>query len=613
MLVTCMTVIAPATAYVDMSQPLRAGTARLRHAFSHPRAVLQAHTPQALQNLLQQVEQAARTGAWCVGGLCYEAASALNAALPTQPAAAPLAWFSVFDAPLDSAPENDGAFQATPALAWESGLNYAQFETVIEAIYSGIAQGNYYQINFTQQLHGQASQAVDGAALFAALQQAQPGGYALYVDMGAEQVASVSPELFFDWHQPATSSGDILTRPMKGTAARGATAAQDAAQAQHLQTSVKERAENVMIVDLLRNDLGQMAEVGSVHVPSLFDVQALPSVWQMTSDVRARLPQGTSLLQVVKALFPCGSVTGAPKRAAMQAIAALEAEPRGWYCGALGVVHSDGAGGIRATFNVPIRTVVVQGEARQTLRCGIGSGITASAHAQGEWQEWHAKRAFVERVSMSFEVITTLALEAGHFRHLPWHVQRLQAAAQHFGYPFDDAALQLTLQHIQATHPSGVWRVRIALGKDGLFDSRVEVCSPAPPLAYLQLAPAPLAEAHSEFVRFKTSRRAHYERFAPPPHLLDTVLWNEVGEITEGTRGNVAAWINGQWVTPALHCGLLNGVGRQVALAEGRLVEGVIRVADVPHIQQWAFINSLRGWVPAQMVAVPQSGDGVGG
>ncbi len=613
MLVPCMTAIDPATAYVDMTQPLRAGTARLRHAFAHPRAVLQAHTPQALQNLLQQVEQAARAGAWCVGGLRYEAASALNAALPTQPAAAPLAWFAVFDAPLDSAPENDGACQATPALAWESGLNYAQFETVIEAIHSGIAQGNYYQINFTQQLHGQASQAVDGAALFAALQQAQPGGYALYVDMGAEQVASVSPELFFDWHQPATGSGDILTRPMKGTAARGATAAQDAAQAQHLQTSVKERAENVMIVDLLRNDLGQMAEVGSVHVPSLFDVQALPSVWQMTSDVRARLPQGTSLLQVVKALFPCGSVTGAPKRAAMQAIAALEAEPRGWYCGALGVVHSDGAGGIRATFNVPIRTVVVQGETRQTLRCGIGSGITASAHAQGEWQEWRAKHAFVERVSMSFEVITTLALETGRFRHLPWHVQRLQAAAQHFGYPFHDAALQLTLQHIQATHPSGVWRVRIALGKNGLFDSRVEVCSPAPPLAYLQLAPAPLAEAHSEFVRFKTSRRAHYERFAPPPHLLDTVLWNEAGEITEGTRGNVAAWIDGQWVTPALHCGLLNGVGRQVALAEGRLVEGVIRVADVPHIQQWAFINSLRGWVPAQIVAAPQSGDGVGG
>ena len=605
MLAHCMTAMscaALATVYVDMTQPLSAGAARLQHAFSHPVQVLQAQTPQALQSLLQQVEAAARAGAWCVGGLRYEAASALNAALHTQPAAAPLAWFAVFEAPLERAPENDGASQATPTLAWESTLNYAQFAPTMDAIHDGIAQGNYYQINFTQQLHGQAAQAVDGAALFAALQQAQPGGYALYMDMGAEQVASVSPELFFDWHQPATGSGDILTRPMKGTAARGATAAQDAAQAQHLQTSIKERAENVMIVDLLRNDLGQLAEVGSVQVPSLFDVQALPSVWQMTSDVRARLPQGTSLLQVLQALFPCGSVTGAPKRAAMQAIAALESEPRGWYCGALGVVRPDGAGGIRATFNVPIRTVVVQGDARQTLRCGIGSGITASATAQGEWQEWHAKRAFVERVSMDFDVITTMALEAGSFRHLPWHVQRLQAAAQHFGYPFHEAALQLTLQHIQDTHPSGWWRVRIALGKNGLFDSRVEVCNPPPPQAYLQLAPEPLQQAHSEFVRFKTSRRAHYERFAPPAHLFDTVLWNEAGEITEGTRGNVAAYIDGQWVTPALSCGLLNGVGRQVALAEGRMVEGVIRVVDVHRIQQWAFINSLRGWVPAQMV-----------
>lgn len=602
-----MTEFAPSLTLLDMAQPLVAATPRLQQRLVHVQRVVQAHNAAELRAVLHTVEQAARAGCWCVGGLRYEAASALHPALTTQAAQGPLAWFAVCEAPpagAIQAPGNGGLAPSLPALRWESTLSRAAFDTGMGHIHAGIAAGHYYQINYTQQLHGEAAAPVQGAALFAALQQAQPGGYALYLDMGAQQIASVSPELFFDWHQPASGSGHILTRPMKGTAARGASPAQDAAQAQHLQTSAKERAENVMIVDLLRNDLGQIAELGSVQVPSLFDVQALPSVWQMTSDVRARLPQATRLLDVFTALFPCGSVTGAPKRAAMQAIASLETEPRGWYCGALGVVRPDGAGGIRATFNVPIRTVVVQGETRQVLRCGIGSGITADATAPGEWAEWRAKRAFIERVSMDFEVITTLALDAGQWRHLPLHVQRVQQAAVHFGYPFDAQALALTLQQVRDTHPSGLWRVRIALNRQGLLASKVEVCPPAAPVAYLRLATEALAEAHSEFVRFKTTRRAHYERFAPQAaHIFDTLLWNEAGEITESTRCNVAALIDGQWVTPALACGLLNGVGRQMALAEGRMVEGVIRVADVPRVQQWALVNSLRGWLDAQLLA----------
>lgn len=594
-------------AVLDFGQPLYPSSARLQHAWAKPVHVLQALHADAVPALLQRVEHAAREGYWCVGGMRYEAASALNPALQTQPTAMPLAWFAVCEAPTvamqSDAQNQEHLAQAQQALAWKNPLSRAAFEGGIKHIHAGIAAGDYYQINYTQQLHGQAQAAVDGPALFAALQQAQPGGYALYLDMGTERIASVSPELFFDWHQPAKGHGALLTRPMKGTAARGVTPEHDAAQAQHLQTSAKERAENVMIVDLLRNDVGQIAVTGSVHVPSLFDVQALPSVWQMTSDVRAQLPQGTGLLEVFKALFPCGSVTGAPKRAAMQAIAALEHEPRGWYCGALGVVRPDGAGGIRSTFNVPIRTVVVEGGDRRSLRCGIGSGITADATVQGEWAEWRAKQAFMERVSMGFDIIETLALEAGQFRHLALHVQRMQAAATHFGYPLDAHALELTLQHVRETHPSGLWRVRIGLSRQGLLASKVEVCPAAPPVAYLRCAPEPLAEAHSEFVRFKTTRRAHYERFAPKEgHIFDTVLWNEAGEITEGTRGNVAALMDGQWVTPALTCGLLNGVGRQVALAEGRVVEGVIRVADVPRVQQWAFVNSLRGWLEAQLV-----------
>ena len=601
MLTDCMTVVSPHFAQLDMGQPLEADTARLQHHFSQPVQVLQAVHAQTLKTVLQQVEQAAQRGYWCVGGLRYEAASALHPQLKTQPAQGALAWFAIFEAPapatVDAPPQR---LAHLPPLDWQASCSRETFDAGMDVIHAGIAQGRYYQINFTNQLHGKAHTPVEGAALFAALQRAQPGGYAMWLDMGEEQVASVSPELFFDWHQPAQGHGRILTRPMKGTAARGATEQADAAQARHLQTSVKERAENVMIVDLLRNDVGKIAMTGSVQVPKLFAVQALPTVWQMTSDVTAQLPQGTQLLQVFEALFPCGSVTGAPKRSAMEAIAALETEPRGWYCGALGVVRPDGAGGIRATFNVPIRTVVVQG---QELRCGIGSGITADATAQGEWQEWRTKRAFVERVSMGFEIIETLALQDGRFRHLAQHLQRMQGAAGHFAYPWSDEALQLTLQHVADTHPCGLWRVRIGLNAQGLFGSEVQVCKAPPPVAYLQWAAEPLVEAHSEFVRFKTSRRMHYERLAPTQaHVWDTLLWNEAGEITEGTRGNVAALIDGQWLTPALTCGLLAGVGRQEALAQGRVVEGVIRLSDVPRVQQWAFINSLRGWIPAQLL-----------
>lgn len=601
-----MTVHMPFSARIDMGQPLSGERERLRLNLTGPDRVLEAHDAPSLRALLVAVEQAARAGACCVGGLRYEAATALNPYLPTQalPSGEALAWFAVWDAP---SPETAQLPQPEPAavqVQWRSTLTRPQFDAQMARIHADIRNGAYYQINYTQQLQGRSalpgSGEVDGAALFAALQQAQPGGYALHIDRGDEQLLSVSPELFFDWHQPVGGAGDILTRPMKGTAARGSSPAQDEAQAQALRASAKERAENVMVVDLLRNDLARIAALGSVQVPHLFALQALPTVWQMTSDVQARLPQGTGLVDVMQALFPCGSVTGAPKRAAMQAIAELETEARGWYCGALGVVRSDGAGGIRATFNVPIRTVVLRGT---QLHCGIGSGITADATADGEWDEWRHKRAFLERASMPFDLIETLALDDGQLRHAALHLERMAGAAAHFGYPWDAGAAQAALDALAASHPQGLWRLRLLLDAQGAFQAEAFACPPSPEQITLQWAPAPLAEAHGEFVRFKTSRRAHYERWTPPDSsVFDTLLWNEAGEITETTRGNIALQIDGRWITPALHCGLLPGVGRRLALASGRVEEGAVSLRDVPRVQAWAFINSLRGWIPAQLV-----------
>jgi para-aminobenzoate synthetase/4-amino-4-deoxychorismate lyase len=581
------------TARIDFAQPLDAAAPRLRCAFGAPRQVLVAQQVDAVRAVLDAVHAAAQRGHWCVGYVRYEAAPAFDAALQTHAADGPLAWFAVHDAPQPWPAE---AAQEAARVEWHSGLERGTFDAALGRIQQAIGAGELYQVNYTAPLTGTLQGSA--AALFVALQRAQPGGYAAHIDVGDEQVLSVSPELFFDW-QDAPGGGDILARPMKGTAARGATPEEDAAQAAHLRTAPKERAENVMIVDLLRNDLSRIALPHSVQVPALFATQALPTVWQMTSDVRARTRPGTTLTDVFAALFPCGSVTGAPKVRAMQMIHALEPAPRGVYCGAVGVVRPGEQGGIRATFNVPIRTVVLQGD---LARCGIGSGITADAVADAEWNEWRHKRAFVERASMPFDLLETLALEEGRLRHVADHLARLQQAAAHFSIPWNAGAVHQCLQALADGHPQGLWRVRLLLGAAGQPRAEAFALQPTPEPVRLQLAGGPLMEAHSEFVRFKTTRRAHYAAFAPTETgVFDTVLWNAAGEITESTFGNIAMLLDGRWVTPPLSCGLLPGVGRAVALRDGRVCEAVVRLQDLPRVQGWAFINSLRGWLQARL------------
>ena len=602
------------TSRIDFTQPLDARAPRLRHAFGTPREVLVAHALPQVRGVLDAVHAAARQGRWCVGHVRYEAAAAFDAALQTHAADGPLAWFAVHDAPLPWPEGAQGPAAQPPAqVAWTGSPDRASFDAALARIQQAIAAGELYQVNYTAPLHGTLQGSAH--ALFAALLRAQPGGYAAHIDAGPEQVLSVSPELFFDWRD-APDGGALLARPMKGTAPRGATPEEDAAQAEHLRTAPKERAENVMIVDLLRNDVSRIALPHSVRVPALFATQALPTVWQMTSDVTARTRPGTTLADVFAALFPCGSVTGAPKVRAMRMIRALEPAPRGVYCGAVGVVRpagppdAQGLYAVAATFNVPIRTVVLrsgsggggeEGPAAHAT-CGIGSGITSGAVADAEWSEWQHKRAFVERASQPFDLLETLALEAGAFRHLADHLARLEKTAAHFGVPWDAKAVPQCLRALAAAHAAGAWRVRLLLDATGTPRAEAFALQPTAAPVCLQLATRPLAEAHGEFVRHKTTRRAHYAALAPTtPGVFDTVLWNAAGEITESTFGNIAALIDGRWVTPPLSCGLLPGVGRAVALREGRVVEAVLRVSDVPRVQAWAFLNSLRGWLPATL------------
>lgn len=595
--------MAEVSALIDFADPCQPGGTRTRLAFGSPCRELVAQSVDEVPGVLREVQAAAEQGLWCVGYLRYEAAPAFDAALCVHASPGPLAWFGVYASampwPAEQPATDWGMGQAeAPPVHWRAALDRHGFERAMDRIQHAIADGELYQVNFTSQLQGTvASQdpanqaAAPGLALFAALQRAQPGGYAAYLAPSVgEQVLSVSPELFFDWN-----AGQLLTRPMKGTAPRGQTPEQDAAQARALQASPKERAENVMIVDLLRNDVSRIAQPHSVRVERLFDVQPLPSVWQMTSDVRARTRSDCRLLDVFSALFPCGSVTGAPKVRAMQMIRALEPDARGIYCGAMGLVRPGG----HATFNVPIRTVTLQGQA---ALCGIGSGITAYASAHGEWNEWHHKQSFIARASTPFSLLETLALVDGQLRHQHAHVQRMAAAAQHFAFPWDAEHVEQVLATLVHSRPQGAWRVRLLLGADGCAQAQAFALDASPTRVRLRLADRAFAQAHSEFVRFKTTRRDHYEAFAPQDaQVFDTLLWNQAGQLTECTRGNVALLLDGRWVTPALECGLLAGVGRDQALREGRLHEAVVTREDLARVQGVAFLNSLRGWIEADL------------
>ncbi|MBH9554145.1 chorismate-binding protein [Inhella gelatinilytica] len=559
-----------------------------------------ARRPEEVAPLLDRMHAQAMAGAWVLGGLRYEAAGALNPVLACEPAEGVLAAFALYrDAP-----------QAWPAAEelrrctgpWQQALHTPDADRVsIEKVRRAIREGEVYQINLTTRLCSELADGVDFADLFWALHRAQPGGFSLFLRTMDHEggVASVSPELFFDWRPLPDHHRTWLlgAQPMKGTAPRGVDAVTDEAAQLYLRTSEKERAENLMIVDLLRNDMGQVAQVGSVRVPRLFELHALSTVWQMTSTVTAVTPARTPLSAVFAALFPCGSVTGAPKRQAMQLIHQLEGAPRGWYCGALGLIQPGGA----VTFNVPIRTVELRPSAR--LRAGVGSGITLDSDPDAELREWRAKTRFLVRAQAPVQGLETLRLEDGCFPHAEAHLARLGRSARQFGLSYSAAGARRALAEIAKTWPDGVHRVRLVLPADGRLAYQVDGLQPAAQPVRLALAPWPIDTQgpDAEFLTHKTTRREVYEAYLSrkPTSLWDWVLVNESGELTEGCFGNVAIKKDGLWLTPRAAAGLLPGVGRANWLEQGRLREACLTPADWALAEEVAWFNALRGWVKA--------------
>jgi para-aminobenzoate synthetase/4-amino-4-deoxychorismate lyase len=486
-------------------------------------------------------------------------------------------------------------------------LDQSTYLVAVERILAYIADGDCYQVDFTFPLAFRHFG--EPLALYALLRRAQPVLHGAFVRTPERTMLSLSPELF------VKRVGERLTtRPMKGTAPRGDDPLSDAAQRTALENSEKNRAENLMIVDLIRNDLGRIARTGSVRVDDLFTVEAYPTVWQMTSTVSAHVPRATTTLgETFRALFPCGSVTGAPKVRAMQIAAELEVAPRGIYTGAIGYLKPDGD----FSFNVPIRTLMLAPDGSGSL--GVGSGIVADSEPAGELAECLLKANFATHLEAGFQLIETLLLDYSDARLFPMldaHLRRLAASARYFSFKFDAERIRAALlDHAQRSDQGTRRRTRLLLNKSG----QVEIAStPLPEVGAIDPPKVVLAEARIDsrdlFRYHKTTVRSEYDtelqRLQSSPEIFDAIFCNERGELCEGARTNIYLSFSGILHTPPCSAGLLDGVMRQHLLREQPvpIIERTLIVDDLRRADAIFISNAVRGLQRVELVDAPLSG-----
>ena len=555
-------------------------------AFDSPREVIAAHDAEGVLAGIERVQAATSAGAWAVLALAYEAAQAFNPAMPVKnPAPLPLLWAAIYDRPTPKLqPPASQPWQTGP---WRAAVPQHEYAASVRRIREYIRQGETYQVNYTFPL--EADFQGDALSWFQAAGRAQGAPWSAYVDMGRYALLSFSPELFFRREGRA-----VLTRPMKGTAPKGRFRQETVEAMRRLAACPKNRAENVMIVDLLRSDLGRIAVPGGVKVERLFQVSEYPTVLQMTSSIRARLKPGTGLADILGALFPCGSVTGAPKLRTMGVIDELEPHPRGVYCGALGYVGPGGG----AVFNVPIRTVQLDRERGKAV-FHVGSGVTFDSTPEGEYEECLHKARFLTEPRPEITLLETLLLENGRLAYLRGHLDRLARSARHFGFMFRREAVLARLREAVGGHPTGSWRVRLLYGREGSTTVEVHPLDPAPAMVTVGFCPTPVDSSDVRLFHKTTDRGLYDAALLGVRDAWDMLLFNERGELTESTRANVVVGDGeGLW-TPPVECGLLGGVFRERLLASGRVRERVLRVEDVRRAEKLYLVNSLRRWMPA--------------
>jgi para-aminobenzoate synthetase/4-amino-4-deoxychorismate lyase len=567
-----------------------------------PAGVLEAMRPEDVVSTLAAAEGAAARGLWVAGFVAYEAAPGLDPSLvvrtraPDDPfARLPLAWFAMFQQRQETVLPSPHDDSAPPSDAWVPSIDRDRYDGAIARIREHIAAGDTYQVNHTLRLRSTVQG--DERGLYRDLCYAQRGAHSAYLNAGRYRILSASPELFF-----RLNGEHLTTRPMKGTAPRGRWLAEDEAIREELTASVKDRAENAMIVDLLRNDVGHIAEPGTVRSSNVFEPERFETVWQLTSTVTAKLEPGTGLPEVFRALFPSGSVTGAPKVRTMGIIADLEDAPRGVYCGAVGFLAPASAGPPSASFNVAIRTVVVDAETG-TAEYGVGGGITWDSSATGEYDETVAKAKILTARRPPFELLESMRRDPGELIHrLEFHIERLRSSAAYFGFAFDEGAVRSAMDAAGADNDRPV-KIRLRLTRAGAIDvSSAVLDRGAPEPLRLALDDVPV-DPHDVFLFHKTTVRRRYEDArARHPDADDTLLINGRGQITETSVANVAAKLDGHWWTPPLDAGLLAGTERAALLAEGALQERTIGVEEARTAEELAVFSSVRGWRRAMLV-----------
>lgn len=554
--------------------------------------VLRADSLAEVAPVFAELEAAVAAGSHAAGFVAYEAAAAFNPDLPMgELPSTPLLWFALFRerreekaAPLISSPRP----ALSPRITTPDAAGYA---AAIAVIHDAIARGETYQVNYT--LRQRFPAPVDSPALYSALCQTQQAPFCALIETGEVAIVSASPELFF-----ARQGEKIVMRPMKGTSRRAAGSSADSAARAALAANPKERAENLMIVDLVRNDLSRLAVTGSVQVESLFDVESYPTVHQLTSTVSATLAEQTTLFQIFAALFPCGSVTGAPKRRTMEIIRDLEVAPRGIYCGAIGFLSPE-----ESIFSVAIRTVVIDHRSGEA-ELGIGSGITWDSQCAAEYAESFAKSRFLDADPTPFSLIESLhRQEGGGYLLLERHLRRLASSADYFAIPCNGAALRGQLQLLDA-ELRGAHKVRLLLAGDGAMTLSAEPLLPAQGRAPLKMLLSPRrVQRDDPFLFHKTTRRDLYTaergRF---PHVDEILFCNEAGEVTEGSIHNLVLRLGGRLLTPALACGLLPGTLRGELLERGILTEAVVTLRELQEADGLWLINSVRGWRRAVLI-----------
>jgi len=550
--------------------------------FANPLRVICAERLDEVRGALQEVERLVEEKGWHAAGfVSYEAAPAFDSALHVlSDGSFPLLWFGLYPEPQAlQTSEVLRDFGSLRALDWQPSVERESYNAAIEKVKDHIAHGRTYQVNYTMRLNADFG----GGAweLFQHLAQSQ-NKYAAYLDMGRFVICSASPELFFK-----LDGNRIYSRPMKGTVQRGRTTAEDREQAEWLKASLKNRAENVMIVDMVRNDLGRIAQTGSVQVPDLFTIEKYPTLFQMTSTVQAKTD--ASLTEIFSALFPCASITGAPKVSTMNIIAELESTPRKLYTGSIGYISPNR----KAQFNVAIRTAIIDRET-QSAEYGLGGGIVWDSTSADEYSEALLKARVLTESPRPFDLLETLLWTPDESFFLgEKHLARMADSADYFGFPFSAEKFDAYLNQLEAGFTSPQ-RVRILLGRSGQFQSEAKDFQSQEKVFKVRLAEKPV-NSKDVFLFHKTTRREMYPPV--PAGFDDLLLWNENDELTEFTIGNLVVELDGELFTPPISCGLLAGTFRSHLLETGQVRERAIRKDELSKCTKVFLVNSVRKWV----------------